>query len=484
MRLAGALGLVVLTSVFVKPAHAGYKPELQNAQKKIIRHWQNSFRALRTLDCQWQMKGNFMYQPSVQHKYDYKFLWNGARFRMDTTFSSTKPKQTGDYQSTIHVFDGKFYRNLNTIISGSRTFSLQSKPAQTVSPYNAVLPIINSFAFVIAGENFPFTIETLKNDAVWQNFEKRIQSIERGTWQQRSGFWLVVARTPKEQRQTKVFVDDKNLFPYFVKIIERRSLVGKPGYRDGTAEIQITRTMTWRAGSATYVFPLKSDARSWDKVVNGDSIQRSSTQTIEEATAPVKINQPVDAARFRLEIPAKTLVYFTPKPDTPPEDIYAFYYDPNGGSLWTQEQRERKRVDVEHKRIAALPKIYDEKADGKTQVANALAQAKTENKRVLLQFGANWCAPCHELHDLLEDNAQIAGVLQRGFVVVAIDLNEGRNADLDEQYRGPNQGGIPFIVVLDADGKRLAAPPYENLASSRDFDVTKIISFLNKWLPA
>jgi hypothetical protein len=38
----------------------------------------------------------------------------------------------------------------------------------------------------------------------------------------------------------------------------------------------------------------------------------------------------------------------------------------------------------------AKPNLYDTKAEGKEQIAKALAQAQKENKRVLLKFGANW----------------------------------------------------------------------------------------------
>ena len=34
--------------------------------------------------------------------------------------------------------------------------------------------------------------------------------------------------------------------------------------------------------------------------------------------------------------------------------------------------------------------IFDEKAEGKEQIAAALARAKAENRRVLIEWGANW----------------------------------------------------------------------------------------------
>ena len=39
-------------------------------------------------------------------------------------------------------------------------------------------------------------------------------------------------------------------------------------------------------------------------------------------------------------------------------------------------------------------KLYDPSADAKSEIANAIAQAKKENKHVFLQVGGNWCSWC------------------------------------------------------------------------------------------
>src|SRR5258706_13055503 len=60
----------------------------------------------------------------------------------------------------------------------------------------------------------------------------------------------------------------------------------------------------------------------------------------------------------------------------------------------------------------SVPAIYDETADGAKQIADALVVARKENKRVLLQFGANWCGWCHKLHKLCQSDAAIAAKLK------------------------------------------------------------------------
>ena len=80
------------------------------------------------------------------------------------------------------------------------------------------------------------------------------------------------------------------------------------------------------------------------------------------------------------------------------------------------------------------PNIYNEKADGGKQIGDALAVAKTENKRVLLQFGANWCGWCHKLHKLCETDKEIAAKLKESYVVVLVDVNKGHNGEIDKRY--------------------------------------------------
>ena len=129
------------------------------------------------------------------------------------------------------------------------------------------------------------------------------------------------------------------------------------------------------------------------------------------------------------------------------------------------------------------PAIYDEQADGAKQIAEALAVAKKENKRVLLQFGANWCGWCHRLHKLFQTDEKIAGKLQEAFVVVLVDVNKGHNSAINERYENPTRYGLPVIVVLDADGKALVTQDTGKLEEGDHHDPAKVLAFLNQWAP-
>jgi thiol:disulfide interchange protein len=133
---------------------------------------------------------------------------------------------------------------------------------------------------------------------------------------------------------------------------------------------------------------------------------------------------------------------------------------------------------------ATLPNIYDESADGSKQIADALAQAGKDGKRVLLQFGANWCPWCHKLHSLFEKDHAIAARLKSDYVVVLIDVNKGRNSEVDAKYGHPTRLGLPVIVILDSQGKQLTTKNSGELEEGDHHSPEKVLAFLKKWSPS
>jgi thiol:disulfide interchange protein len=131
----------------------------------------------------------------------------------------------------------------------------------------------------------------------------------------------------------------------------------------------------------------------------------------------------------------------------------------------------------------ARPPIYDEKADGAKQISDALILAKKENKRVLLQFGANWCGWCHRLHKLFQTDERIAARLKEAYVVVMVDVNKDHNSAINKQYGNPVQHGLPVIVILDVEGKQLTTQDTGALEEGDHHDPAKVLAFLNQWAP-
>jgi quinoprotein glucose dehydrogenase len=132
---------------------------------------------------------------------------------------------------------------------------------------------------------------------------------------------------------------------------------------------------------------------------------------------------------------------------------------------------------------AKRPPIYNEKADAKGDIDTALKVAKRENKRVLLKFGGNWCGWCYKLHDVFTKNPEVAEILDRGFVVVLVDVNGNRKL-FDKYAPHEKQPSYPYLVVLDADGKILKDEKTDELEAGPKHDPAKVKAFLVQWSPS
>jgi thiol-disulfide isomerase/thioredoxin len=92
--------------------------------------------------------------------------------------------------------------------------------------------------------------------------------------------------------------------------------------------------------------------------------------------------------------------------------------------------------------------------DAEAMLADALAQAKAEDKRVFLIMSASWCGPCRMLARYL---AAHKTELERHYVFVKLDVSRDTHADdLRLRYEGKDAAnGIPWYVILEASGKPL-----------------------------
>lgn len=101
--------------------------------------------------------------------------------------------------------------------------------------------------------------------------------------------------------------------------------------------------------------------------------------------------------------------------------------------------------------------FYDESADVKQQIDAALVSARKENRRVLIQWGGNWCGWCRSLHERFKD-PQISKELLYEYDLVLADAGwDGKNVDLALKYGADlNEGHYPFLTILDASGKPIA----------------------------
>jgi thioredoxin-related protein len=135
--------------------------------------------------------------------------------------------------------------------------------------------------------------------------------------------------------------------------------------------------------------------------------------------------------------------------------------------------------------------IYDEKADAKALIAAAVNRARIEHKRVLIEWGGNWCGWCYKLHDMFKwddagpDGAQkdyqaVSDLVQQEFELV---LSESRsNGELLKKYGGKDGSfSFPHLTILDDAGEVLTNQNTEPLEDGPKHDPVKVAEFLKKW---
>src|SRR5271168_1334620 len=125
--------------------------------------------------------------------------------------------------------------------------------------------------------------------------------------------------------------------------------------------------------------------------------------------------------------------------------------------------------------------IYPDGAQAEADITAALGKAAKEKKRVLLDFGGNWCGDCQVLeiyfhapanHDLLESN----------FVLVPVNIGRyDENLDIAAKYNVPVTRGVPALAVLDANGKLLFSQRSGEFESMRRMDPASVTAFLTQW---
>jgi thiol:disulfide interchange protein len=136
------------------------------------------------------------------------------------------------------------------------------------------------------------------------------------------------------------------------------------------------------------------------------------------------------------------------------------------------------RATVAQSEFHVNRELYSETANPSADIAAAMKTARPAHKRILLEFGGNWCGDC-QLLDYYYRQAPNAELLANHYVVVRVDIGHmDHNMDIASRYHVPVAKGVPALAVLDSSGKLLYSERDKEFEHSSPEAITV---FLDHW---
>jgi thioredoxin 1 len=133
--------------------------------------------------------------------------------------------------------------------------------------------------------------------------------------------------------------------------------------------------------------------------------------------------------------------------------------------------------------VSAGRDIYPDPDQARADIAAALKTAAATHRRVLLDFGGNWCGDCQVLNLYFHDDHN-RELLEKNFVLVDINIGHmDTNLDLARDYGVPINKGVPALAVLSPEGKLLFSQRNGEFEAMRRMESSAVTAFLVQWRP-
>jgi thioredoxin-related protein len=123
---------------------------------------------------------------------------------------------------------------------------------------------------------------------------------------------------------------------------------------------------------------------------------------------------------------------------------------------------------------------FDPARDADANVAQAVALAHAQGKRVIVDVGGEWCTWCHVMDRFIAAHPDVRALIDAHYVWVKVNVSpENRNEALLSRW--PGFTGYPHLFVLDADGTLVHSQNTAVLEAGKGYDEAKFLTLLRRF---
>jgi thioredoxin-related protein len=127
-------------------------------------------------------------------------------------------------------------------------------------------------------------------------------------------------------------------------------------------------------------------------------------------------------------------------------------------------------------------KLYDPSLDGMKQIKEAMAQAKSKGKHVLVQYGGNWCGWCIKFDAFCKSDTAISKIITDNYIPVKLNYSPENINDAANEFLGnPTRFGFPVFIIINGKGEVIHIQDSGLLEEGKGYGKEKVIGFLRNW---